>query len=227
MTSPREEILGTVRNALKRSGYPTEEPAAIEKRLAHPVANTIPARGRVEGRRRIEAFVAEAERVDATVARVGGAAGAPGAVMAYLGEKHLPTIVRMAPDVADGDIPWSDAAALEILTGAAEPTDIVSVTGAFAAIAETGTLMLLSGPDSPTTLNFLPEAHIVIVSRATVVGCPEEAWARLRAATDGRMPRAVNWISGPSRTADIEQTLMLGVHAPRRLHIVLIDDQET
>ena len=227
MNSPRDIILGNIRDALKRTGLPNEEPAAIGKRPAHPVANVVPARGRVEGRRRIDTFVTEAERVDATVVRVGGSAGVPGAVVAYLGENHLPTTVRMAANVADGAIPWSDAATLEMLTGAAESTDWVSVTGAFAAIAETGTLMLLSGPDSPTTLNFLPDTHIVVVSAAAVVGCHEEAWARLRAATDGSMPRAVNWISGPSRTADIEQTLMLGVHAPRRLHIVLIDDQET
>jgi L-lactate dehydrogenase complex protein LldG len=227
MSSPRETILGNVRNAMRRSGLPNEEPAAIEKHLAHPTANIIPARGRPQGRQRIEGFVAEAERVSATIAPVAGVAEVPGAVVAYLGENDLPMTVRMAADVAGGDIPWSAAPALEIVTGAADPPDMVGITGAFAAIAETGTLMLLSGPDSPTTLNFLPDTHIVVLSAPAVVGSHEEAWARLRAATDGRMPRAVNWITGPSRTADIEQTLMLGVHAPRRLHIVLIDDQET
>ena len=83
--------------------------------------------------------------------------------------------------------------------------------------------MLLSGPDHPTTLNFLPDTHIVVLRASQVVGPYEDAWARLRAAATA-MPRTVNFVTGPSRTADIEQTIQLGAHGPRRLHIVLIDD---
>ncbi len=96
------------------------------------------------------------------------------------------------------------------------------MTPAFTAVAETGTLMLRSGPDHPTTLNFLPDTHIVVLRAGQIVGPYEDAWAKLRAAGD--MPRAVNFVSGPSRTADIEQTIQLGAHGPRRLHIVLIED---
>jgi len=99
-----------------------------------------------------------------------------------------------------------------------------SVTEAFCAIAETGTVMLLSGPENPVRLNFLPEVHVVVVSTRDIVGGYEEAWDRLRREMgEGAMPRTVNWITGPSRTADIEQTLILGAHGPRALHVLLTD----
>ena len=121
-----------------------------------------------------------------------------------------------------GDIPWADRPLLKLRPGKAEDSDAASVTGAFAAIAETGTLMVLSGPDHPATLNALPDTHIVVLRRGQVVGGYDDAWARLRDSGRG-MPRAVTLITGPSRTADIEQTIQLGAHGPRRLHIVLVD----
>ena len=99
--------------------------------------------------------------------------------------------------------------------------DAVSLTPCFAAIAETGTLMLVSGRDTPTTLNFLPDTHIVVLRADQVLPHYEEGWSRLRAS--GPMPRTVNFITGPSRTGDIEQRIQLGAHGPRRLHIVLVD----
>ena len=109
--------------------------------------------------------------------------------------------------------------------GAARPGDPVSLTRAFAGIAETGTLMLTSGPAGPTGLNFLPETHMVVVRAGDIAGSYEDAWDRLRDSRDGEaLPRTVNLITGPSRTADIEQTIQLGAHGPRRLHVVLIED---
>ena len=91
--------------------------------------------------------------------------------------------------------------------------------------AETGTLMLLSSRDRPSTLNFLPETHIGILRSEDITGSYEEGWKLLRGQEDGRfeMPRTVNFITGPSRTGDIEQTMQLGAHGPRRLHIVIVE----
>ena len=120
---------------------------------------------------------------------------------------------------------------LEIRSGRAEDADQVGVTACFAGIAETGTLMLVSGPESPTRNNFLPDTHIVVMRGKQVAATYEEGWARLRAARQAEgpavMPRTVNFITGPSRTGDIEQRIELGAHGPRRLHIVLIDDEAT
>jgi L-lactate dehydrogenase complex protein LldG len=89
--------------------------------------------------------------------------------------------------------------------------------------------MLISGPESPTRNNFLPDTHIVVMRGSQVVASYEEGWTRLRRRGErgdggSTMPRTVNFITGPSRTGDIEQRIELGAHGPRRLHIVLIED---
>ena len=83
--------------------------------------------------------------------------------------------------------------------------------------------MLLSGPDNPVTLTFLPEHHLVVIPADAVHGDMERALARLRAIHGkGEMPRTVNFVSGPSRSADIEQTILLGAHGPRALHVLVV-----
>ncbi|OQA31923.1 MAG: Lactate utilization protein C [Betaproteobacteria bacterium ADurb.Bin341] len=104
--------------------------------------------------------------------------------------------------------------------GAAD-ADLVGLTDCFCAIAETGTLMLHSAPDLPPTLSLLPETHVAVVPLERIVPTMEEAFARFRAQFSD-MPPAVNFISGPSRTADIEQTIVLGAHGPCRVHVVLV-----
>ena len=85
--------------------------------------------------------------------------------------------------------------------------------------------MLTSGPDTPTTLNLMPDTHIVVMRADQIVGPYEDAWDRLRARQgDKALPRTVNFITGPSRTGDIEQRIELGAHGPRRLHIVLVEE---
>lgn len=133
-----------------------------------------------------------------------------------------------AHDLQFSAVCWSEFAALDWaasgLRVAARPAggdDLVGITGAFCAIAETGTLMMLSGSATPATVSLLPETHVAVVSRSRIVTGMEDAWALLRA-EHGTLPRAVNFISGPSRTADIEQTVTLGAHGPYRVHIILL-----
>jgi L-lactate dehydrogenase complex protein LldG len=148
----------------------------------------------------------------------------PGVVVDYLAAQNLPGRVVMAPHPELQAIPWSARPLLEIREGRAEATDAVSVQHGYAGIAETGTLMLPSAPDRPVTLNLLADTEIAILRASAIVGAYEEGWDRLRA-DRGAMPRNVMFITGPSRSADIEQTLELGAHGPRRLHIVLVEDQ--
>jgi L-lactate dehydrogenase complex protein LldG len=121
-------------------------------------------------------------------------------------------------------LPWTeDAPSLERHRGRADMTDETSLSRAFAGVAETGTLVVTSGPDNPTTLNFLPENHIVILFADDIVASYEDVWDRLRHLNGSALPRTVNMITGPSRTGDIEQTIELGAHGPRRLHIMIVD----
>ena len=119
-------------------------------------------------------------------------------------------------------MPWGETT-LELRHGPSDGHDLNAASVAFAAIAETGTLALASGADNPTTLNFLPDNHVVVVFAADVVGDMESVFSRLRGTYGaGQAPRTLNFITGPSRSADIEQTLLFGAHGPRRLHIVLV-----
>ncbi len=129
--------------------------------------------------------------------------------------------IAPSPQLAGYD--WASQKMLSLRRGRGEATDQVSITGAFAGIAETGTLVMASGPEHPVTLNLLPDTHIAVLRESDIVGGYEEVWGRLRAGYGkDRMPRTVNTITGPSRTGDIEQTIELGAHGPRRVHIVVV-----
>ena len=226
--SAREEMLGHIRGAVGK-GRAADAAQAVDARLAAHRMNLIPARGQLSPDAKIELFETMAREASATLARVAAPADVPEAVAQFLKSENLPSRVAMAPDPWLGSLGWERQPLLTIRRGRAEPSDEVGVTVAFSAIAETGTLMLLSGPDTPTTLNLLPETSIVVLRASQVVGAYEEAWALLRAARGGKggsvdMPRTVNFITGPSRSADIEQQLQMGAHGPRRLHIVLVDE---
>jgi len=224
MSGSRERVLGAIRGALGHDSLPGAAAETVRRRLEHPPPNVVPARGRLELAERIDLFIAEAERVNTTTARLGQWDQVPSAVADYLKRVNLPASLRVAPDPALRDIAWTNEPLLEITTGPARDGDLVSVTGAFAGVAETGTLVLLSGTDSPTTLNFMPDAHIVVFPANRIVGTYEEVWTLIRTRFDnGTLPRTVNWITGPSRSGDIEQTLLLGAHGPRLLHILLVD----
>jgi L-lactate dehydrogenase complex protein LldG len=226
MTDDRRQVLESVRRALRRPEPERAVRAAIERRIADAAAGPLPARGQIEPRARLDLFVAMAEEASATVARVSGRAAVPAAVADYLARENLPAAVRVAPDPAVADLPWHTRPLIEVTAGPTRGGDPVSLTPALAGVAETGTLALISGPTTPTTLNLLADVHIVLLEAGRVVGGYEDVWRLLREVQGKeRMPRTVNFITGPSRSADIEQTLQMGAHGPRRLHIILLDGE--
>jgi L-lactate dehydrogenase complex protein LldG len=221
MNDARDEILGRIRAAVA-PGRSDEARAEAEARLRDHPRNLVPARAKNLGdAARENLFAAMAEEADATVTRVGSGADVPREISRYLAERNLPARLVATPDPRLDGMPWQETT-LEMRRGIAADDDSVGVTASFAAIAETGTLMLVSGPESPTRNNFLPETHVVVLRAGDIVGTYEEAWQLLRAAR--AMPRIVNFITGPSRTGDIAQKLELGAHGPKRLHIVLVED---
>ena len=221
--SARANILANIRRSLGRGPVTAEAAAILAERVAAHHRNLIPARAaRLDHAGRIALFVRMAEEVQTSVARVASEADVPAEVARYLAAENLPAELVMAPDPALDAIPWHERPLLRLKRGKAEAGDAVSLTPCVTAIAETGTLMLTSGPGTPTTLNFLPDTHIVVLRAGQVVASYEDGWDLVRAA--GAMPRTINLITGPSRTGDIEQRIQLGAHGPRRLHVVLIED---
>jgi L-lactate dehydrogenase complex protein LldG len=217
----RDEIFRRIRSAQGRSAPGVVDRGDAEDYLARHPAGPQPAPyADVPAR-----FRAMAERMSSTVEDVAHAADAPGAVARYLAAHGIaPQVVAWSTLES---LPWQAAGiAAEFRPprrDESQGADLVGVTGAFCAIAETGTLLLLSSPATPASTHLLPETHVAIVPRTRIVATMEHAFALLRAEgiAEAALPRAINMVSGPSRTGDIEQTIVLGAHGPYRVHIIV------
>jgi L-lactate dehydrogenase complex protein LldG len=220
--SARDEILANIRQSLGVTGAEAPRRMAVSERLALAPAGIVPTRGQGEPSVKAATFKSEAARAQASVAEVASAADVPGEIARYLRDANLPATLRMGADQRLAAMPWGETA-LDLTHGASDGHDLNGVSAAFAGVAESGTLALCSGPDNPTTLNFLPDNHCVVLFESDIVADYESVWKNLRARYGkGAMPRTLNFVTGPSRSADIEQTLLLGAHGPRRLHIVMV-----
>jgi L-lactate dehydrogenase complex protein LldG len=196
--------------------------AVVDQRLAQHPRNLIPARGIGDEAHRVRVFTEMMEAVGGSVEILDDINDVPQAVADYLRNSNLPAHVRRGADPVIARLPWHRGGALEVVEGRAQDTDRASVTRAFAGVAESGTILQVSGTDNPTTLNFLPEVHIVVLEASAIFASYEEAWSKLRQAYgEGVMPRTVNMISGPSRTGDIEQTIVRPAHGPKNMHVII------
>ena len=212
MTSAREAVLGAVRRAL------TKVPAAPT------AAGPSPARpDDWTTAERVERFRAKLEGVGGVVHEVADAAAAA----TLLGE------LRDAggwSEVAISDEPLvaevTGGCGIEGFDGGSDRTRLeacdVGVTTAQFAVAETGTLVLLSSAERHRLTSLLPPVHVALVPLERVVTGLGDALGHARTAGDGSPPPLVTLITGPSRTGDIELQMVMGVHGPRDLHVVLI-----
>ncbi len=221
--STREAVLGRIRRSNGARPNDPERRRIVEERMAGAPVGIVPQRGQLPQDEQVALFIRMAERANATTARIAGYGDLPGEVSRWLRENNFPADLRMSEDprFADADF---DATSLTIRKGVSDGDDLNGLSHAETAIAETGTLVLVSGPENPTSLNFLPENHIVVVKADRIGGEMEAVFPMLRARYGkGEMPRSLNFVTGPSRSGDIEQTLLLGAHGPRALHIVIVD----
>ena len=224
--SARDAIFARLKRQLAAGSSEEQRRKNASERIAEHAANLIPARGQISHPEQVDLFVSQAEAVQSTVDRVSTHDDVPDKVTTYLRKHNLPQIIRHGADERLASINWaSKSPSLTVKHGPADPADEASLSHAIAAVAETGTLVLTSGADNPTTLNFLPENHIVVVRSKDIAGSYEDVWQTIRGIYGTReMPRTVNMITGPSRTGDIEQRIELGAHGPRRLHIIIVED---
>jgi L-lactate dehydrogenase complex protein LldG len=214
----REKILGRIRTAQARTnGGAVAATAPRTEALAgylaqHPRGPLPPPPGDL-----VAHFRERALKLSSDVLETADRSEVPTLLARYLSERELPVSGVCWPSLAG--LRWSTAG-LDIQPCPAKDSDLVGVTGAFCAIAETGTLMMLSGAETPATTSLLPETHVAILDPRRIVATMEDAWDLLRK-EHRQPPRAVNFISGPSRTADIEQTVTLGAHGPYRVLLIL------
>lgn len=223
----REAVFANIRKSLRLREDDRARREAVAARLKHHPRGIVPARGQKPARERLALFVQMAEAAKTSISILGTKEEIPSAVAAYLRSKNLPQSIRHGEDERLALIPWAKQPALEVTKGASDGNQLVSVSYSFGAVAETGTLVMVSGPGNPTTLNFLPDHHLVIVDERDIAGDYETIWDRIRERFGANeMPRAVNWITGPSRSGDIEQTHLLGAHGPRSLHVLVVRSSE-
>jgi len=223
MSDSRTTILASIRRSLGVTGQEAIRRAAVEERLERAPKGVIPARGQIDAAARLALFIEKADYVQSTVQRLASHADIPDAVATYLRENNLPAAIRLGEDPRFAALDWSKTA-LDVSRGPSVGDDLAALSHAEAGVAETGTLVVLSGAENPTTLNFLPDHHLVVVKASDVAGDLESVWPRIRKRYGkGEMPRTVNLITGPSRSGDIEQTILLGAHGPRSLHILVVE----
>jgi L-lactate dehydrogenase complex protein LldG len=218
----RAAVLARVRKALGKTGPDAQRKADADAYIAAHRQGPRPAMPADL----VARFLTRATDMASTVERIAAVGDVPVAVARYLDALDLPPM--LAQQKSHEGVCWPEFAALDWagagLAIEARPTvgnDRLGITGCFCAIAETGTLAFVSGPDTPTATALLPDTHIAVVRAERIVSGMEEAFALVRDECRG-MPRALNMISGPSRTGDIEQTIVLGAHGPYRVHLLLV-----
>ena len=225
----REVILAQVRKSLKQKPSDaltrTERLDTARARLDKHPRGIVPELDRKNRRSSMAIFCEKALASQATLKKVKSYSKVGAVIIEYLRQYNIPVRMRMGNDRRLGKLSWGKYPTPEILTGASDGEDLVCVSHAMGGVSETGTLYLTSGPDNPTTLNFLPETHIVVINKKDIRKSYEAMWKSMRRKFGkGNMPRTLNMITGPSRSADIEQTLILGAHGPLRLHIIVVDE---
>jgi L-lactate dehydrogenase complex protein LldG len=216
-SAARKAIFNRIRQAQDRPAEPTQaERDAVHAYIGEHSQGPRPA----VGNDLLSRFKQQAIRMSDTVDEVANLAGVPAAVARYL--DGIGTVKSAIAWKTLSDMAWRDAG-MQVEFRPPRNEDLVGITGAFCAVAETGSLMMLSGPDTYSSASLLPETHIAILPASRIVSYMEDAFALARS-EHGELPRATNFISGPSRTGDIEQTIVLGAHGPYRVHVVIVLD---
>jgi L-lactate dehydrogenase complex protein LldG len=221
--SSKTMVMGAIRRSLGVRGDEDSRLRAVEERI-----RTTPRGPALESRmfsnevERLSFFMDKVVASAAEVRRLADLSAVPEAVALHLTKLGYDQSVRLS-DPRFLDLAWG-VHGVEAQQGIERSGYTASVSFADLGIAETGTLVLTSSASNPTTLNFLPELHVIVVAQQDIVSIYEEAWDRLRSTYgSGVMPRTVNWVTGPSRSADIEQTLILGAHGPRAVLVLIVD----
>ena len=216
MSEARDEIFRKIRQAAGRSERPDVDATSImEQRLSRHPRGPVP----LYSEPRLVRFIAKLKHVCATVTTIETLAALPMAVEDYLSQWGITQDIVAASSTLLTNAQWPQG--MNVSHRHAQADDVTALTVAYAGVAETGTLVLCSSPETPITLNFLPDNYICVINQADIYACMEDIWDLLR--NQGKcMPRSINFITGPSRTADVEQTIQLGAHGPRRLHVIVL-----
>jgi L-lactate dehydrogenase complex protein LldG len=214
--SARDNILARIRGQTGKAGITSEtEFAAIRAHISTHQCGPVPS---IAMHDPVRHFVKECTRLNTTLTELASATDVPREVARYIAAQSLQPRCVGWQEFALLD--WSSAG-ITFDNRIASGDDLIGLTGCYCAIGETGTLLLLGAPATPKTTALLPETHICVVKKSRMVATMEDAFALMRREI-GEPPRATFFVSGPSRTADIEQTIVIGAHGPYRVHVILV-----
>lgn len=219
VTESRTEILRNIRGALGRNGPIA---ASIDRSLRQRISAQQPAVRPTYSDDPVTRFLTKHAAVHGTYDRVATPSDVIPAIVAYLERHAMVTNLVTGSGTMIDTLRWPEHFKLE--RRPALKTDKAAVSQAFAGIAETGTLVLLSAPSNPASHNYLPDDQIVLIDDQRIVRYQEDVWSLLRNELSC-LPRTVSLITGPSKTGDVEQTIEYGAHGPRRLHVILVGPQ--
>ncbi len=228
--SSREQILKKIKGSLRktRTVHTSDEERnqAVLARVSQHPRGIIPARTSLSRQDLLNHFCKKIKASEASYKVVKSYEKAGIEIQKFLRQHNLPQRVRIGTDQRLDKLGW-ESEPPQLLVGPSDGQDLVCVSHAQCGVSETGTLVMTSGPENPTTLNFLPETHIILLNKKNLRKSYEDSWTALRQRYGKeKLPRTVNMITGPSRSADIEQTLILGAHGPLRLHVIVIDKKK-
>lgn len=218
MTAARDAILEAVRDALEQSTRDTETIATEARMLLDDLDEVRPVLPLPDW---VASFTnrVEGPKVGATVERIAEISDLPAAIARRLMEAGHEAKVTLQPTRVLKELDWP-AAGVRL---GDDVDDAVVVGLALWGIAETGSLVFHSSPETPILHNFLCATHIVAVHSSTIVPYLEDYAAAARKRGDPA-PRNACLITGASGTTDIEGSLVKGAHGPRELHVIVIDD---
>jgi L-lactate dehydrogenase complex protein LldG len=210
MSNSRIEILAAMKTALHKGD---------QAPIFHNSANAIDLPSmHLNKEQCLEQFILKASNAHATIHQVESIQQAPALVAETLDQNSQ---LISAQTKLLKSLDWSDTS-LTIESDYLLCDEQASITEAFCGIAETGTLVMLSSPESPTSLNFLPQIQFTCLNKQKIIGSYEQAWETIQ--EHGALPRCINFITGPSCTGDIEQEILWGAHGPKQLHIIIYSE---
>jgi len=224
MSNAREAIFSKIKATEQSRGR--ADTSAATQRLQTPPSQLVPQIGTSVGTAARDMFVTKAMELGCTLADCADMAAVPGKVASYLDEQDATRTVTLPASDLLSQLGWIEAGlTVSADTDRAALDGQTSVTRARAGIAETGAVAVASATDYPVSIGLLPDRHIIVLKTSEIVGGYEQVWQNARQAKDNQgMSRALILVGGPSRTADIEATLVMGAHGPRAVHIILVDD---
>lgn len=215
MSNARSTILERIRKANHGRNKPLQNPETLEQRLNKTPRGPLP-QWTEENESR---FITQLYKAGGTLKIIHNTNEMISEVTSYLSHHELPQNVVSASSTLLNDLIWPENLTIE--RRGVEANDVTVITEAYAAVAETGSVVLCSSQETPTTFNFLPDNFLCVVQKNRIMAHMEDIWDRVRQ-DKNELPRAINFITGPSRTADVEQTIQIGAHGPRRLHVLLL-----